>query len=97
MIDNWISDPMKKSGLIWSYILKVMNFLILGIFFQIFLNLFSIFKWLKNKKMAKTGLYFARDPRGCDVARKATWQSHADPRERLRGANVTHVHIFIYS
>ena len=22
----------------------------------------------------------ARVPRGCDVARKATWQSHADPR-----------------
>ena len=22
----------------------------------------------------------ARDPRGCDMARKATWQSHASPR-----------------
>ena len=30
-----------------------------------------------------------RVPRGCDVARKATWQSHAGPRERLRGAEVT--------
>ena len=36
-----------------------------------------------------------RDPRGCDVARKATWQSHKDPRERLRGADVTRVHIYI--
>ena len=31
-----------------------------------------------------------RVPRGCDVTRKATWQSHAGPRERLRGAEVTH-------
>ena len=29
-----------------------------------------------------------RDPRGCDVARKAMWQSHASPRERLRGVEV---------
>ena len=48
-----------------------------------------------NKKNKKRGLIFARDPRGCDVARKATWQSHADPRERLRGADVTRVHIYI--
>ena len=25
-------------------------------------------------------MFFARDPYGCDVARKATWQSHAGPR-----------------
>ena len=30
-----------------------------------------------------------RVPRGCDVARNATWQSHASPREHLRGAEVT--------
>ena len=36
--------------------------------------LFSIFN---NKKKLKKG---ARDPRGCDVARKATWQRHVDPR-----------------
>ena len=48
------------------------------------------------KKWAKTGFGFARDPRGCDAARKATWQSHAGPRERLRGAEVTRVHIYIY-
>ena len=47
-------------------------------------------------KMAKKGVFFpqesradvARDPRGCDMARKATWQGHAGPRERLRGAKV---------
>ena len=37
-----------------------------------------------------------RDPRGCDVARKATSQSHTSPREGLRGAEVTRVHIYIY-
>ena len=30
----------------------------------------------------------AWDPHGCHIARKATWQHHADPRERLRGTNV---------
>ena len=28
------------------------------------------------------------DLRGCDMACKATWQRHADPREQLRGAEV---------
>ena len=67
-------------------------------FLQIFMNLFSIFKVLKTmKKWQKRGYFIARDPCGCDVARKATWQSHADPREHLHGADVTRVHIFIYS
>ena len=30
----------------------------------------------------------ARDPRGCDMACKATWQCHADPREHLHGTEV---------
>ena len=51
-----------------------MNFLFLGIFFQIF-KLFFLFYFrfliIKiNKKIKKRG---ARGPRGCDVARKATW------------------------
>ena len=29
------------------------------------------------------------------MARKAMWQSHADPRERLRGVDVTRVHIYL--
>ena len=32
------------------------------------------------KIKAKMGFIFAQDPRGCDVARKATWQRHAGPR-----------------
>ena len=47
-------------------------------------------------KKAKTSFVFARDPRGCDVAHKATWQSHTGPRERLCGAEKTRVHIYIY-
>ena len=45
-----------------------------------------------NKKITKRGLYFARDPHGCDVARKATWQRHADPRS----AYVAHYTYSIY-
>ena len=33
-----------------------------------------------------------RVPRGCDVARKATWQSHADPRSTY----VARIIYFIY-
>ena len=72
-----------------------MNFLILWIFFQIFLNFFSICKVLKTIKKGKRGYFITWDPRGCDVARKATWQSHADPRECLRGADVTRVYIYL--
>ena len=39
--------------------------------------LFSIFNNKNKCKKIKKG---ARDPRGYDVARKATWQRHADPR-----------------
>ena len=31
----------------------------------------------------------AWDPRGCGMARKATWQSHASPCGRLRGVDMT--------
>ena len=34
------------------------------------------------------GYFIARDPRGCNVARKATWQRHASPCKRLRGSEV---------
>ena len=30
----------------------------------------------------------ARFPRGCDMACKASWQSNASPRRRLRGTEV---------
>ena len=38
-----------------------------------------------------------RGPRGCDVARKATWQRHADPAQRLRGAIYTYIFIYLLS
>ena len=38
--------------------------------------------------MQKVGIYRA-GPRGCDVARKATWLCHVDARDGLRGADVT--------
>ena len=75
-----------------------MNILIFREFLEIFLNLFKIFKVLKSIKNAKKeGSFIAWDPRGCDVAWRAMWQSHADPRECQRGADVTRVHIYIYS
>ena len=66
-------------------------------FFRIFLIYFRFLSIKNNSKRAKRGYIFARDPHGCDVACKATWQSHADPRERLPGVDVTRVHIYIYS
>ena len=30
------------------------------------------------------------------MALRATWQSHADPREYLRGTEVTFIHIYFY-
>ena len=44
------------------------------------------------KKRGKKGFIFARDPRGCDVAHKAMWQSHAGLCKCVRGVEVTHGH-----
>ena len=71
-----------------------MNFLIFRDF-AVFIFDFKSIKTIKNK--TKSGLFFVRDPHRCDVARKATWHSHADPCERLRGAEVTRVCIFIFT
>ena len=70
-----------------------MNFLIFKDFSKFIFDL-NLLKTIK--KRLKGGFIFARDPRGCDVARKATWQSHADPRKRLRGAEVTCA-VFIFT
>ena len=43
--------------------------------FNDFIFYLNRFKINKNKK-----IFCARDTRGCDVARKATWQRHADQR-----------------
>ena len=70
-----------------------MNFLIFSDFSGFIFDL-NILKTIKN---IKKGFNFARDPRGCNVACKATWQSHAGPRKRLRGAEVTRGMLFIYT
>ena len=52
---------------------------ILRDFFWIFLINFTIFNIKNDLNKGKKGDISARDPRGCDVARKATWQRHAGP------------------
>ena len=47
--------------------------------------------------MEKMGFVFVQDSCGCDVARKATWQSHAGPCKRMHGTEVTRgMNIYIY-
>ena len=47
MINNLISDPKNKFGLIWSYILKFMNFLIFWDFYEFIYAYFLFRKKLK--------------------------------------------------
>ena len=47
---------------------------------------FKTFKIINN--LTKMCLLFARAPRGCDVALRATWQRHTGSR----GAYATHIH-----
>ena len=68
-----------------------MNFLIFRDFSELILR-FLMIKTIKIK--AKKGFIFARDPRGCNVARKATWQRHAGPHGAY--AAQCDVHIYIY-
>ena len=71
-----------------------MNFLFLKGFFRIFKTafpiLFSILNNKINKLKVKKG---ARGPRGCDVARRATWQRHAGQRSAHVAREYT---IYIY-
>ena len=75
-----------------------MIFTILGIFFWIFPDFSDLNFYVKtiknNKNNKKKG---PRGPRGCDVARKATWQRHADPRSPSRGAYIYIIYILTYS
>ena len=48
-----------------------------------------------NKKIIKKCLNFARAPRGCDVARKATWQRHADPRSAYMAHDIYFIYIIV--
>ena len=70
---------MKEIWINLELYIKRYDFYKLGIFSR-FLKLFFLFYFrfliIKIKKIKKG----ARDPRGCDVARKAKWQRHADPR-----------------
>ena len=74
-----------------------MNFLIFRDFSGFFLNYFRFLMIKSELKRLKRGYIFTRDPRGCDVALRATWQRHAGPRECLHGAEVTRDIIYIYS
>ena len=58
-----------KFGLIWSYILKFMNFLFLGIFSRFFLNYFQFLMTKIIKKRLKRGVFL----RGTHV--DATWHA----------------------
>ena len=61
-----------------------------------FLDFLEFIFYLILLKKEQKGVIFPQEPRadmaqdllGCDMARKTTWQCHADPRERLRGAEV---------
>ena len=48
MIDNWISDPMKKIWINLELYFESYEFSNFYGFFQIFLNLFWILNWLKQ-------------------------------------------------
>ena len=79
---------MKEIWINLELYIKIYDFYKLGIFSG-FLKLFFLFYFrfliIKINKKIKKG---ARDPRGCDVARKATWQRHAD----LRSAYVARIY-----
>ena len=80
---------MSKKGVIFFKILISEIFWIFFDFILIFID-FNSFK--KGKKLVifpqESQADVAWDPRGCIMARKATWQRHADPREPLCGAEV---------
>ena len=70
-----------------------MNFLDFTRFYLILIDFILLFK------IAKRGYFLqelradvAQDPCGCNRARTATWQSHASPCGRLRGADVWQGH-----
>ena len=68
---------------IWSNLelyIKRYDFYNFRDFFWIFPNFSDLNFYLKTLKINIKKVKSARGPRGCDVARKATWQSHADPR-----------------
>ena len=76
---------MKEIWINLELYIKRYDFYNLGNFFRIFklfyFILFSIFKPVfNNKKNKNKNKKWAQGPHGCDVACKATWQRHTDPR-----------------
>ena len=72
-----------------------MNFPFFRDFYGIFFNLKSFKIIIKIKK----GVLFRAGPAWMQRGTRATWQSHAGPRECLRGAWVTHgpyLYLYIY-
>ena len=66
------------------------------VFFWIFPDFYDFIFYLKTFKINKKNAKSARVPRGCDVACKATWQSHADPRSAYV-ARYMYIFIIYYS
>ena len=71
---------MKEIGINLELYIKSNEFYIFWDFSGFFLINFTILNNKKYLKKGKKDIYFARDPRGCDVACKAKWQRHAGPR-----------------
>ena len=64
--------------------------------FRDFFLIFLIFLIKNDKKILKIIKKGSRGPRGCDVARKATWQRHADPRSALTWRDIYYIISYIH-
>ena len=65
-------------------------------FFYIFPDFLIFIFYLKPfLKKIKNVLVCARDPLGCDVALRATWQRHADPRSAYV-ARLIYIYIILF-
>ena len=71
---------MKEIWINLELYIKIYEFSIFRDFFWIFLINFMILNIKNDLNKGKKGDISVRDPHGCDVARKATWQRHTGPR-----------------
>ena len=66
-------------------------------FFWIFPDFSDLNFYLKTiKKILKIIKKGSRGPRGCDVARKATWQPHAEPRSEPTWRDIYYIILYIH-
>ena len=66
-------------------------------FFRIFLDfIYDLNSFKINTKIIKKIWILARAPRGCDVARKARWQRHADPRIAYVARYISYIIYLLY-